>query len=145
MATALVCHSRLVTTTTSRCTATARTARALLRRAEQLGRVPEGLDLLGRLLLPGLELLALPVDPDHRHLHLQAGLDVGLVAGADVHPARLPPDPPRALLEVRRVGLVAAHLLRRDHEVEVDAEVAAGGAEQLVVDVREDPDLELLG
>src|SRR5436305_13831753 len=107
---------RLVTTTTSRCTATARTARGSLRGLEQLGRVAEGLDLLGRLLLPGLELLPVPVHPDHRDLHLQALLHVGLVAGGDVHPARLAADAPSALLEVRRVGLVAAPLLGRDHE-----------------------------
>src|SRR5437764_11545026 len=122
MAVAVLCHSRLVTTTTSRCTATARTLcpyrRAASGRLEQLRRFAEGLDLLGRLLLPGLELLALPVHPDHRHLHLQAGLHVGLVSGPDVHPARLAAYPPRALLEVGRVRLVAAHLLRRDHEVE---------------------------
>src|SRR5947209_11307948 len=118
MAVAVVCHSRLVTTTTSRCTATARKTRPPLRGLEQLRRVAEGLDLLGRLLLPGLELLPVPVHPDHRHLHLQAGLDVGLVARGDVHPAALAAEPPRALLEVRRVGLVAAHLLRGDDEVE---------------------------
>src|SRR5437016_13188198 len=135
MAVAVVCHSRLVTTTTSRCTATARKTRPPLRGLEQLRRVAEGLDLLGRLLLPGLELLALPVHPDHRHLHLQAGLHVGLVSRGDVHPAGLAAYPAGALLEMGRVRLVAAHLLRRDHEVEVHAEVAAGGAEQLVVDV----------
>src|SRR5436305_14444230 len=115
---------RLVTTTTSRCTATARTARGSLRGLEQLRRVAEGLDLLGRLLLPGLELVPVPVHPDHRHLHLETRLHVGLVSGCDVHPAGLAADAPSALLEVRRVRLVAPHLLRRDHAVEVDTEMA---------------------
>src|ERR1700704_5115679 len=116
MAVAVVCQSRLVTTPTSRGTATGRTT-GPLRRAEQLGGVAEGLDLLGRLLLPGLEHLAVPVHPDDRDLHLQAGLDVRLVPRPDVHPARLPADAARALLEVGRVGLVAAHLLRGHDEV----------------------------
>ena len=62
-----------------------------------------------------------------------------------MHPAGLAADPPLALLEVGGVGLVGADLLGRHDEVEVDAEVAPRGAEQLVVDVREDPDLVLLG
>src|SRR3954454_17621671 len=126
---------RLVTTIASRLTATARTSG--LSHAEQLGRVAEGLDLLGRLLLPRLELLAVAVHPDHRDLQLETGIDVGLVAARDVHPAALPADAALALLEVRRVGLVGANLLGGDHEVEVDAEVASGGAEQLVVHVGE--------
>src|SRR5829696_1293972 len=127
---------RLVTTIASGWTPTARTSAS--RHAERL-------DFLGRLLLTGLELLAVAVDPDDRDLELQAGLDVGLVARRDVDPSALAADPPLALLEVGWIGLVGAHLLRRDHEVEVGAEVPAGGTEQLVVDVRQDPDLELLG
>src|SRR3954471_4670143 len=106
----VVCQRRLVTTTASRWTATARIAR-LLRDAEQLRRVAEGLDLLGRLLLARFELLAVPVDPDHRDLQLHAQLDFRRLARRDVHPAGLPADPPLALLEVRRVGLVGADLL----------------------------------
>src|SRR3712207_2025853 len=142
IAVAVVCQRRLVTTTTFSWTAT---ARRRSRDLQQLGRVAEGLDLLGRFLLPRLELLPAAVDPDHRHPLLEAGLHVGVVAARDVHPAGLAAHPPRALLEVRRVGLVAADLLRGHDEVEVHAEVAPGGPEQLVVDVREDPDLELLG
>jgi hypothetical protein len=56
-----------------------------------------------------------------------------------VDPAFLAADPPRALFEVDRVGLVAAHLLGGDDEVEFGAQVAAGDAEQLVVDVGDDP------
>ena len=55
-------------------------------------------------------------------------------------PALLAADPPRALLEVGRVGLVAADLLGGDDEVELGAQVAARDAEQLVVDVGDDPD-----
>src|SRR3954452_10274394 len=132
---ALVCQRLLVTTIASRPSATARIRRS--RRAEQLGRVAERLDLFRRLLLALCQLAALAVHPDHGDLRLQAGHDVGLVAGRDVHPARLAADAPLALLEVRRVGLVAAHLLGRDDEVEVDAEVAARSAEQLVVDFRQ--------
>jgi hypothetical protein len=54
-----------------------------------------------------------------------------------VHPALLAADPARALLEVRGVGLVGAHLLRGDDEVEVARDVAARLAQQLVVDVRD--------
>src|SRR6185312_2162853 len=82
--------------------------------------------------------------PDHRDLRLDAGLDVGLVAAGDVDPALLASDTALTLLEVRGIRLVAAHLLRGDHEVEVHAEVPAGGAQQLVVDVGQDPDVELL-
>src|SRR5690242_12049088 len=62
--------------------------------------------------LAALELLAAAVDPDHGHVHLQRGRDVGLVSARDVQPALLAADPPRALLEVGRVWLVAADLLR---------------------------------
>src|SRR3954470_7824155 len=146
IAVAVVCHIRLVTTIASRWTATARIGSAAgLRHAEQLRRVAEGLDLLGRLLLAGLELLAVSVHPDYRDLQLEAGVGVRCVAGGDVHPARLAADSTLALLEVRGVGLVGAHLLSGDDEVEVDAEVPPRRAEQLVVDVREDAYLELLG
>ena len=56
-------------------------------------------------------------------------------------PALLAADPPRALLEVGGVGLVAAHLLGGHDQVELGAQVAARDAEQLVVDVGDDPDL----
>src|SRR3954469_22668964 len=105
----VVCQSRLVTTIASRWTATARTQP--LGHAEQLRRVAEGLDLLGRLLLARLELLAVPVHPDHGDLQLETRVDVGVVAARDVHPAGLAADPALALLEMGRVGLVAAHLL----------------------------------
>ena len=87
----------------------------------------------------------LAVDPDHGHVHLQHRRDVGLVAAGDVHPALLAADPPRALLEVGRIGLVAAHLLGRDHQVELGSQVTTRDAEQLVVDVGDDPDVVALG
>src|SRR5689334_24834534 len=34
--------------------------------------------------LAALELLAAPVDPDHGHVHLEGGSDVGVVAARDV-------------------------------------------------------------
>ncbi len=77
------------------------------------------------------------VDPDHRHLLLQAGLDVVVVARRDVHPALLRADAPGALGEVGGVGLVGAHLLGGDDQVEVQRDVSAGLAEQLVIDVRD--------
>src|SRR5215207_7293190 len=96
-------------------------------RLEELAGVAERLDL-GVRLLPALEVLAVAVHPDHRDLRLQARLHVGRVARPDVHPVALELlDPACALLEVRRIGLVAAHLLRGHHQVEVHAEVAAGG------------------
>ena len=93
----------------------------------------------------GLERLLVAVDPDHRDLLLQARLDVVVVAGGDVDPALLAADPPLALGEVGRVGLVGADLLGGDDEVEVERDVAAGLAEQLVVDVGDQADLVLLG
>ena len=68
-----------------------------------------------------------------------------VVAGGDVHPPLLAADAPGALGEVGEVGLVGAHLLGGDDEVEVDRDVAAGLAEQLVVDVGEQAELVLLG
>src|SRR5207248_2633994 len=62
---------------------------------EELRRVEEGPDLLGRLLLARLERLAVTVDPDHRHLLLHARLDVVEVARRDVHPALLAADAAR--------------------------------------------------
>ena len=56
-------------------------------------------------------------------------------------PAFLAADPAGALFEVDRFGLVAAHLLGGDDEVEFGAKVAPGDAEQFVVDVGDDPDL----
>src|SRR5215213_6231882 len=135
-----VCQNRDVTTMTSGCSPTAFISGG----AEQLRRLEKGLDLRGRLLLRGVERLLAAVDPDHGHLGLQARLDVVVVAGGDVDPALLAPDPPLGLLEVRRVRLVGADLLRGHHEVEVRLEVAPRLAEQLVVDVGDEPDLELL-
>src|SRR5215211_3683150 len=141
-AVAVVCHIRLVRTRASRWTETARKGPRPPPPSgglEQLGRVAQGLDFLGRLLLARLEPLAGAVDPDHRNPLLQARLDVGGVARGDVHPVPpLPLDAARAFLEVRRVGLVRTNLLRGHDEVEIGAEVTPGGAEQLVVDVRQD-------
>src|SRR4051812_48581400 len=79
-------------------------------RLEKLARVAEGLDLCVRL-LTSVEVLAVPVHPDHRDLRLQARLHVGRVARRDVHPVLLQLlDPARALLEVGGIRLVAAHL-----------------------------------
>src|SRR3954466_332101 len=143
MAVHVVWYTREVATRTSRCSETTRTRphRAPLRGAEKLRRVEEGLDLGRGLLLPGLELLLVPVDPDDGDLLLQARLDVVVVAGRDVHPPPLRADPPRALGEVGRVGLVGADLLGGDDEVEVVRDVAPGEAEELVVDVRDQPGL----
>src|SRR6478735_10956733 len=80
--------------------------------AEQLDRVLEVRDLFARLLGPRLHLLAVAVDPDHRHLELGQRLDVVVLAGGDVDPALLAADAALGLLEVRRVRLVGAHLLR---------------------------------
>src|SRR3954452_5268054 len=132
IAVAVVCHIRLVTTMASRWTATARIGSAAgLRHAEQLRRVAEGLYLLGRLLLAGLELLAVAVHPDHGDLQLETRVHVGLVPARDVHPAALAADPALALLEMGRVRLVGTHLLGGDDEVEVDPEVAPRGPQQL--------------
>jgi hypothetical protein len=57
-----------------------------------------------------------------------------------VQPAFLAAHAPRRLFEVDRVGLVAAHLLGGDDEVEFGAQVAARDAEQFVVDVGDDAD-----
>src|ERR1019366_6806095 len=112
--------------------------------AEELGRFAQVRDLGGRLALAGVERLLVAVDPDHRDLRLHAGLDVVVVARRHVDPALLPADPARALVEVGEVGLVGAHLLRRQDEVEVDRDVAARLAEQLVVDVRDQTEPGLL-
>ena len=71
------------------------------------------------------------------HALFDAGHDVVVVAGGDVHPAALAAHAPRALGEVGGFGLVGAHLLRGHDEVEVDRDVPARLPEQLVVDVRE--------
>src|SRR5215207_8008279 len=114
-------------------------------RLEELAGVAERLDL-GVRLLPALEVLAVAVHPDHRDLRLQARLHVGRIARCDVDPVSLQlVDSARALLEVRRIGLVATHLLRGHYEVEVNSEMAPRRAQELVVDVRQDPKLELLG
>src|SRR5918999_5582382 len=95
-ATAFVCHIRLVRTSASRWTETARKALGGL---EQLAGLAEGLHVGVRLLALGR--LAVPVDPDHGDLLLEARLDVGGIARGDVDPVPLGrPDPPRALLEV---------------------------------------------
>src|SRR3954454_13100013 len=127
----VVWNAREIATTTSACRPTARTASAL-GRAEQLGRLEQRLDLGRGLLRPRLQLLLGAVDPDDGHLELQARLDVVVVARRDVHPALLGADAPLALLEVRRVRLVGAHLLRGHHEVEVGLEVPPRLPEQLV-------------
>src|SRR5437870_962784 len=81
---------------------------------EELGGLEQRLDLGRRLLAPGRDLLLAPVDPDRRHLELGRGLDVGVQPRGDVDPALLAADAPRELVEVRRVRLVRAHLLRGD-------------------------------
>ncbi len=60
-------------------------------------------------------------------------------------PALLAADPALALGEVRRVRLVGADLLGGDDEVEVERDVPARLAEELVVDVRDQADAVLLG
>src|SRR3954454_12460114 len=90
---------------------------------EELDRVLEARDLFRGLLGPGVQRLAVPVDPDDRHLELHARLDRVIVARGDVHPALLGADAPLALLEVRGIGLVGPHLLGGHHEVEVHPEV----------------------
>src|SRR4051812_46309736 len=102
--------------------------------SEELEGVLEGADLFGRLLGAGLERLAVAVDPDHRHLQLHARVDVVVAAGRHVDPALLGADAPLALLEMRGIGLVGAHLLRGDDEVEVQAEMAPRLPQELVVD-----------
>jgi hypothetical protein len=77
-------------------------------------------------------------------LLLQARLDVVVVRRGDVHPALLAADAARELLEVRGVGLVGADLLGRDDQVVVVRDVPPGLTEELVVDVRDQPGLELL-
>src|SRR6476620_965917 len=137
---AFVCQRALVITSASSWTAmTFRSGDS-----QQLRRVAEVLDLLGRLLLARVELATVAVDPDHGDLLLDAGLDVGLVSGGDVDPALLAADPARALLEVGGIGLVRTHLLRRHDQVPVDPEMPACGAKQLVVDVGDETDLVLL-
>src|SRR4051794_41781729 len=79
--------------------------------SQQLRRVAEVLDLFRRLLLARLELPPVAVDPDDRDLLLDAGLDVGLVAGRDVDPALLAADPAGAFLEVGRGPLVGGGLV----------------------------------
>src|ERR1700722_12806771 len=57
--------------------------------AEQLRRVAQARDLGVGLLLAGLELLLVAVDPDDRDLLLQARLDIVVIAGRHVDPALL--------------------------------------------------------
>src|SRR5215216_6044979 len=108
--------------------------------AKPLRRVAKVLDRRRRRLAT-LELLALAVDPDHRDIHLQARRNVGLVAARYVEPALLAADSAGALLEVSRIRLVAADLLGGHDDVEPGAKVAPRDAEQLVVDVGDDPHL----
>ena len=103
---------RLVTTTASCATETARTGRGRLDGSshsdhlQQLGGVAEGLDLRGGLLLALFELLTVAIDPDHRDLGLQARLHVGRIAAGDVHPvALLLPDPRAHSLKCAGSGL----------------------------------------
>ena len=138
----VVCQMRDVTTMTSGCSPTAFTAYAAPSSFAASRRVLTS--AVGFFWL-GVERLLVPVDPDHGDLRLQARLDVVVVAGREVHPALLAADPALGLLEVRGVGLVGADLLRGDDEVEVDLEVAPRLAQQLVVDVGDQADLELLG
>src|SRR3954462_15302760 len=135
----VVCQKREVTTMTSGWSPTTFISGG----AEQLGRLEERLHLGGRLLLRGVELLLVAVDPDHGDLGLDARLDVVVVARGDVDPALLAADAALALLEVRGVRLVGADLLGGDDEVEVAGDVTAGLAEQLVVDVGDQAGLEL--
>src|SRR5690349_9477859 len=65
--------------------------------AKLLRRVAKVLDRRGGSLAP-LELLAVPVDPDHRDVHLQQRSHVGVVPRPDVDPALLAADPACALL-----------------------------------------------
>ncbi len=137
-----VCQKRDVTTKTSGCSPTAFTAQAAPSSFAASRRVLTS--AVGFFWL-GVERLLGAVDPDHGDLGLQARLDVVVVAGADVDPALLAADPALGLLEVRGVRLVGAHLLGGHDEVEVGLEVPPRLAEQLVVDVRDQADLELLG
>src|SRR3954468_20909136 len=131
-------------TTTSSWTATTRTERCSAF-GEELEGLAEVGDLGVGLLLARLQRLLAPVDPHDGDLLLQAGLHVVVVALRHVDPPLLRAHAPLALVEVRRVGLVGADLLRGDHEVEVGREVAPRLPEELVVDVRDQPDLDLLG
>jgi hypothetical protein len=74
--------------------------------ADQLRRFAERRDLGVGFPLSGVELRLIAVDPDHRDLLLQARLDVVVVARGDVNPALLAADPPLALREVGRIGLI---------------------------------------
>src|SRR3954447_22660277 len=112
--------------------------------AEELRRFEQRLHFGRRLLLGGVERLLVAVDPDHGDLGLDARLDVVVVARRDVDPALLGADATLGLLEVRVIRLVGAHLLGRDDQVEIRLEEATGLAEQLVVDVGDQAELELL-
>ena len=146
--TQLVCQIALVATSTSGCsetTRTARRARAPPRDAQQLGGLFEVGNLGGGLALGGVERLFGAVDPDHGHARFDARRHVVVVAGRHVHPAALAAHAPRALGEVGRVGLVGADLLGGDDEVEVGRDVAAGLAEELVIDVGQQAQFVFLG
>src|SRR5579875_3833938 len=110
-------------------------AHAVLADAQQLHSLAQVCDLGVGLLLTRLKLLLAAVDPNHGDLALEARLDVVVVAGGDVHPPFLAADPSLTFDEVGGVRLVGAHLLGSHDEVEVERDVAAGLAEQLVVDV----------
>src|SRR4029077_6593092 len=123
--------SWLVMTSTSRWSEIAFTlVRKGLGDAEQLGGLAQVAHFGGRFLLRGVEGLLVAVDPDDGHALFDARNHVVVVAGGHVHPAALAADAPGALGEVRGFGLVGAHLLGVDDEVEVDRAVAGGLAPQ---------------
>src|SRR3954469_1337951 len=138
-----VCHLTLRATMTSGCRATTCISGRSGLEPERLGRLEERLDLDRRLLAAGRDLLLAAVDPDGRDLQLRRRLDVGVQARRDVDPPLLAADPPRELVEVRGIGLVGADLLSGDHEVDVGRDVAPREAQQLVVDVGDQPRLVL--
>ena len=81
--------------------------------------------------------LVLAVDPRDRDAEPARRNDVVHEALRGVQPARTT-EPRARRLEVRRRRLVSADLLRGDHELEVDGQVAPRAREQVVVHVRED-------
>ena len=134
-----------VTTRTSGCSAATRMRAQRARAPSSLAASRRFLTSAVGFFCPGSSVSLLRLTQITGTLSFSARLDVVVVAGRDVDPALLGAHPPRALLEVRRVGLVGAHLLGGDDEVEVVRDVAPRLAEQLVVDVRDQAGLELLG
>ena len=142
--TQLTCSSALVTTITSGCSEIARTPGLRRRRAAWRPLCRLCTSAVGFFCEDSsVSLLRLTQITGNALFH--AGHDVVVVAGGDVDPAALAAHAPRALGEVGRLGLVGADLLGGDDEVEVDRDVAARLPEQLVVDVREQAELVLLG